>query len=259
MKDCYSFSLCGSRHPLFVKRLLCVWISLLMILSVAAQTKQISGTVVSADKEPLPGVVVSIPATNTGVVTNADGHYVIQAKKGDNLSFSFVGMATQVITVGNQNTINVVLKEESFLLEETVVIGYGSAKKRDLTGSIATVKASEIASKPSTNPLASIQGKVAGVQVVNTGRAGQDPEIRIRGTNSINGFAPLYVVDGLFTDNINYLNSADIESMEILKDPSSLAIFGVRGANGVIIINTKKAKRRDGGQPECFCRLQEYR
>lgn len=243
MKDCYFFSLCGSRHPLFVKRLLCVWISLLMILSVAAQTKQISGTVVSADKEPLPGVVVSIPATNTGVVTNADGHYVIQAKKGDNLSFSFVGMATQVITVGNQNTINVVLKEESFLLEETVVIGYGSAKKRDLTGSIATVKASEIASKPSTNPLASIQGKVAGVQVVNTGRAGQDPEIRIRGTNSINGFAPLYVVDGLFTDNINYLNSADIESMEILKDPSSLAIFGVRGANGVIIINTKKAKK----------------
>ena len=104
------------------------------------------------------------------------------------------------------------------------------------------MKADEIASKPSTNPLASIQGKVAGVQVVNTGRAGQDPEIRVRGTNSINGFKPLYVVDGLFTDNINYLNTADIESMEILKDPSSLAIFGVRGANGVIIITTKRAK-----------------
>ena len=90
--------------------------------------------------------------------------------------------------------------------------------------------------------MASIQGKIAGVQIVNTGRAGQDPEIRIRGTNSINGYTPLYVVDGLFTDNINYLNPADIESMEILKDPSSLAIFGVRGANGVIIITTKRAK-----------------
>ena len=134
------------------------------------------------------------------------------------------------------------MEEDSQLIDEVVVVGYGSAKKRDLTGSIVTVKADEIASKPSTNPLASIQGKVAGVQVVNTGRAGQDPEIRVRGTNSINGFKPLYVVDGLFTDNINYLNTADIESMEILKDPSSLAIFGVRGANGVIIITTKRAK-----------------
>lgn len=151
-------------------------------------------------------------------------------------------MREQEIAVNGRSTINVKMEEDSQLIDEVVVVGYGSAKKRDLTGSIVTVKADEIASKPSTNPLASIQGKVAGVQVVNTGRAGQDPEIRVRGTNSINGFKPLYVVDGLFTDNINYLNTADIESMEILKDPSSLAIFGVRGANGVIIITTKRAK-----------------
>ena len=158
------------------------------------------------------------------------------------LIFSYIGMREQEIAVNGRSTINVKMEEDSQLIDEVVVVGYGSAKKRDLTGSIVTVKADEIASKPSTNPLASIQGKVAGVQVVNTGRAGQDPEIRVRGTNSINGFKPLYVVDGLFTDNINYLNTADIESMEILKDPSSLAIFGVRGANGVIIITTKRAK-----------------
>ncbi len=110
------------------------------------------------------------------------------------------------------------------------------------TGSITNVKGEELANKPAMNPLSSLQGKVAGVQIVNSGRAGSDPEIRIRGTNSINGYKPLYIVDGLFNDNINFLNPEDIESMEILKDPSSLAIFGVRGANGVIIITTKKAK-----------------
>jgi TonB-linked SusC/RagA family outer membrane protein len=136
----------------------------------------------------------------------------------------------------------VTLSEDVQALEEVVVIGYGAARKRDLTGSIATVSANDIANRPTTNPLAAIQGKVSGVQVVNSGRAGQDPEIRIRGTNSITGHLPLYVVDGLFVDNINYLNPSDIESMEILKDASSLAIFGVRGANGVIIINTKRAK-----------------
>ena len=169
-------------------------------------------------------------------------------------------MTTQSVKVGAQSVINVTLKEDSQVLAETVVIGYGSAKKRDLTGSIETVKAADIATKPASNPLASIQGKIAGVQIVNTGRAGQDPEIRIRGTNSINGYTPLYVVDGLFTDNINYLNPADIESMEILKDPSSLAIFGVRGANGVIIITTKTRQRRtDYRQHQRFGRFQTYR
>ncbi len=115
-------------------------------------------------------------------------------------------------------------------------------RERDLTGSITNIKGDEIANKPVVNPVSALQGKIAGVQVINSGKAGSDPEIRVRGTNSINGYKPLYVVDGLFNDNINFLNPQDIESMEILKDPSSLAIFGVRGANGVIIITTKKAK-----------------
>lgn len=111
-----------------------------------------------------------------------------------------------------------------------------------MTGTIVNFKGSELADRPATNPIASIQGKVAGVQITNSGQAGAEPDIRIRGTNSINGAKPLYIVDGLFNDNINFLNPADIESMEVLKDPSSLAIFGVRGANGVIIITTKTAK-----------------
>lgn len=226
-----------------MKRLLLVWILLLSVTSISAQTRTITGTVISDTNEPLPGVAVQIEATSTGTVTDMDGKYTISAQKGDKLTFSFIGMTTQNVVVDTKNVINITLKEESFMLEEAVVIGYGSAKKRDLTGSIETVKAADIATKPASNPLASIQGKIAGVQIVNTGRAGQDPEIRIRGTNSINGYTPLYVVDGLFTDNINYLNPSDIETMEILKDPSSLAIFGVRGANGVIIINTKRAKQ----------------
>lgn len=215
---------------------------LLAVGSLSAQIREIKGTVTSETNEPLPGVAVQVEASGTGTVTNIDGHYTLSAKKGDKINFSFIGMTPQTILVDNRTTINVTMKEEAFVLEEAVVIGYGSAKKRDLTGSIETVKAADIATKPASNPLAAIQGKLAGVQIVNTGRAGQDPEIRIRGTNSINGYTPLYVVDGLFTDNINYLNPADIESMEILKDPSSLAIFGVRGANGVIIITTKRAK-----------------
>ncbi|WP_315819443.1 TonB-dependent receptor plug domain-containing protein [Paraflavitalea speifideaquila] len=123
-----------------------------------------------------------------------------------------------------------------------MVIGYGTASKRDLAGSIVKVAGKEVADKPNTNPVASLQGKVSGLSVVNNGRPGQEPDIRIRGTISRFQTKPLYVVDGLLNDNINFINPSDIESIEILKDPSSLAIFGVRGANGVIIVTTKKAK-----------------
>ncbi len=207
-----------------------------------AQKMEITGTVTDESGETLVGVSVQITQKNLGVITNIDGKYTIAAEKGDVLEFYYVGMTPKKITVGTEKIINATLTEDSKLLGEVVVIGYGTAKKRDLTGSIVSIKGSEVSDKPSSNPLASLQGKVAGVQIVNTGRAGQDPEIRMRGTNSINGYTPLYVVDGLLTNNINHLNSSDIESMEILKDASSLAIFGVRAANGVIIITTKKAK-----------------
>lgn len=225
-----------------------LWITCLMLLVATALMAQsrttVSGVVTDKSGEAIIGASVRVKGEETkGGITDAEGRYrVEEVPAGATLIFSYIGMRPQEVAVGGRRVVDVTLEEDSRLLDEVVVVGYGSARKRDLTGSIVTVKADEIASRPSSNPLASIQGKVAGVQVVNTGRAGQDPEIRVRGTNSINGFRPLYVVDGLFTDNINYLNPADIESMEILKDPSSLAIFGVRGANGVIILTTKRAE-----------------
>lgn len=227
------------------KNLLFTCVMLLFAVASMAQNKiSASGVVTDKTGETVIGASVRVKGQqDKGGITDMDGKYHITAVPSDaTLIFSYIGMREQEVALKGRSVVNVMMEEDSQLIDEVVVVGYGSAKKRDLTGSIVTVKADEIASRPSSNPLASIQGKVAGVQVVNTGRAGQDPEIRVRGTNSINGFKPLYVVDGLFTDNINYLNTADIESMEILKDPSSLAIFGVRGANGVIIITTKRAK-----------------
>ena len=207
-----------------------------------SQNKTVTGTVTDATGEPLIGASVLQQGTSNGVITDIDGKYSIQVPPEATLEFSYVGMVKQTVKVGNRSVIDVQMNDDSQMLAETVVIGYGSAKKRDLTGSITNIKGDEIANKPVVNPVAALQGKIAGVQVINSGKAGADPEIRVRGTNSINGYKPLYVVDGLFNDNINFLNPQDIESMEILKDPSSLAIFGVRGANGVIIITTKKAK-----------------
>jgi TonB-linked SusC/RagA family outer membrane protein len=231
------------RHCRQKLRTLCTLVCLLlMVTSLSAQEKTVTGTVTDSANEPLIGASVLIQGTSNGTITDIDGKYSITASPQDVLEFSYVGMVKQDVKVGTQHVINVTLKEDSQILAETVVIGYGSAKKRDLTGSITNIKGAEIANKPSTNPLSSLQGKVAGVQIINSGQAGSDPEIRVRGTNSINGYKPLYIVDGLFNDNINFLNPEDIESMEVLKDPSSLAIFGVRGANGVIIITTKKAK-----------------
>ncbi|MDR0332986.1 MAG: TonB-dependent receptor [Dysgonamonadaceae bacterium] len=213
-------------------------------LTFAQQQITVSGTVTEgATGDPAIGVSILVKGTTTGVVTDFDGNYTLNnVPSNATLVFSYIGMDTVEEAVNGRSVINVVLSEDIHTLQEVTVIGYGTARRRDLTGSIVSISAADIANRPSSNPLAALQGRVAGVQVVNTGRAGQDPEIRIRGTNSINGFRPLYVVDGLFADNINFLNPSDIESMEILKDPSSLAIFGVRGANGVIIITTRRAR-----------------
>ncbi len=223
--------------------LLCCCLPLAMLW--AQSTVSIKGKVTEQEtNESIVGANVYVKDTTKGVLTDIDGNYSIDnVEIGATLVFSYVGMKTQEVQITGQKVIKIVLQPDIEKLDEVVVIGYGTANKRDLTGSVETIKSEEIANKPSSNPIASLQGKVAGVQVVNTGRPGQDPEVRIRGTNSINGYKPLYVVDGLFTDNINYLNSEDVESMDILKDPSSLAIFGVRGANGVVIVTTKKAKK----------------
>ena len=171
-----------------------------------SQTKTVTGTVTDVLGEPLIGASVLVQGTSNGVITNIDGKYSIQVTPENTLEFSYVGMQKQAIRVGSQSVIDVQMKDDSQMLAETVVIGYGSAKKRDLTGSITNIKGDEIANKPVVNPVSALQGKVAGVQVINSGKAGAEPEIRVRGTNSINGYKPLYVVDGLFNDNINFLN-----------------------------------------------------
>jgi TonB-linked SusC/RagA family outer membrane protein len=228
-----------------VKEKLLLALGMLLFMSfsgVFAQNITVTG-MVTENTTPLAGVSVQVKGTASGTVTGNDGKYTISIDRNGTLVFSYVGYGTQEVAVGGRTTVDVrLIASSAASLNDVVVIGYGTANKRDLTGSIASIKAKDIGDRPNTNPVASIQGKIPGVYIVNSGRPGQEPDIRIRGTNSINGFKPLYVVDGIFNDNINFLNPADIESMEILKDPSSLAIFGVRGANGVIIVTTKKAR-----------------
>lgn len=208
-----------------------------------AQDLTVSGVVTSSeDNMPVPGVNVIVKGTTRGVSTDFDGNYTIEVKTGEVLEFSAVGFKTVAITISNQTTINVTMETDIASLDEVVVVGYGTARKRDLTGSIVSIKGEEIADKPATNPIASMQGKVSGLTVVNSGQLGQTPDIRIRGTSSRYNVSPLFVVDGIFADNIDFVNPNDIESIEVLKDASSLAIFGVRGANGVIIVTTKQAK-----------------
>ncbi|WP_179004799.1 SusC/RagA family TonB-linked outer membrane protein [Winogradskyella forsetii] len=222
-------------------------ISLLLMLFFSicaiAQQIEVNGVVTSeSDGMPLPGVNVIVQGTSRGTSTDFDGKYTIQVSRGEQIEFSYVGFLAQTVTVEDQTEINIILKDDVASLNEVVVVGYGTAKKRDLTGSISSVNGEEVADKPASNPLASLQGKVSGLSVVNSGQLGQNPDIRIRGTSSRYNVSPLFVVDGIFADNIDFVNPNDIESIEVLKDASSLAIFGVRGANGVIIVTTKRAK-----------------
>jgi TonB-linked SusC/RagA family outer membrane protein len=228
-----------------MKKLLFFTVSLFLAGSAMAQTRVITGKVTSADEAGgFPGVSVLVQGTNKGVSTDMEGNYSLEVGPGENtLVFSFVGYATQTVDITNRDVVDIVLKSDATDLEEVVVIGYGTQRKRDVTGSIVSIKGAEIADKPNGNPINSLQGKVAGVTITNSGTAGASPTIRIRGVGSIAGTNPLYVVDGIFADNIDFVNPVDIESMEVLKDASSLAIYGVQGANGVVIITTKKAKQ----------------
>lgn len=206
------------------------------------QDVKVSGIVKGSDGQPIPAVTVRVKGSNAATATDAAGTYSITVPDGATLVFSSVGYQTQEVVVGGRTQVDVTLQIAAKDINEVVVIGYGTASKRDLTGSITKVSGKEIADKPNTNPVASLQAKVAGLSVVNNGTPGQAPDIRIRGTISIGSVTPLYVVDGILNDNIDYINPNDIESIEILKDPSSLAIFGVRGAAGVIAVTTKRAK-----------------
>lgn len=211
------------------------------VFGAIAQTN-LTGTVTDDLDQPLPGVSVVVQGTTTGIVTDFDGKYSINVKPSDVLVFSYLGMKDYVITVGTRSKIDVVLQDDAKLLSEAVVIGYGSAKAKDLTSPITVLKADDISRQMTSSPMGGLQGKIAGVQIVGSGKPGGTPNVRIRGAGSFNidKQTPLYVVDGMFFDNIDFLNNDDIESMSVLKDASSSAIYGVRAANGVVIITTKK-------------------
>lgn len=205
------------------------------------------GTVTDTSGETLIGVSVLIKGTTTGVVTNIDGQYNISARQGDVLVFSYVGMVTRELPLGSQLVNNVVLTEEAKGLEEVVVIGYGVAKRKDVTTAVSSVSTEDLDMRPITSAAQAIQGKAAGVQVIQpNGRPGAGMVIRVRGTTSMNASNdPLYVVDGVPMNNIDFLSANDIESMQIMKDASSAAIYGSRGANGVVMITTKATARKD--------------
>ncbi len=222
--------------------------SLILLLFVSliswSQQIEVSGVVTSAsDGMPLPGVSVIVEGTSKGVSTDFDGKYSINVQSGQKLSFSYIGFKTQSIVITNQTTLNVTLEDDIESLNEVVVVGYGTQKKADLTSAIATIKPEELAKTPSAQVVQGFQGKVAGVQISSLGSPGETPQILIRGTNSLSGdSSPLFVVDGMFYDNIDFLNSSEIESVSILKDASASAIYGVKAANGVVLITTKGGK-----------------
>ena len=223
-----------------MKKLLLVVISMLCFSQVNAQ-QTITGKVVDNNNNPLPGVAVQVKNTIRGTFADINGNYNISATGTDTLIFKMVGMATQEIGVGNRSTINVKLLASATELGNVVVVGYGTQKKLEVTGAVSQIKGDEIIKEPSINPVSALQGKVAGVQIVNSGQPGASPEIRIRGMGTVYGNAnPLYVVDGVWYDNISFLNPADIASINILKDAASESIYGIRAANGVVLITTKK-------------------
>ena len=209
------------------------------------QQTTVSGVVKDNTGQPLIGVSVIVKNnTRVGTVTNFDGQFQISVPKGSTLVFSYVGFKSQEVKVGGGD-INITLQEDRSNLEEVVVVGYGTMKKSDLTGTTANVKTDAIMANVTGNALEALQGKASGVAVFNNNKPGAGPAIRIRGSSSINASnEPLYVVDGfpLMSGDISDINPADIESMEILKDASATAIYGSRGANGVVMITTKTGK-----------------
>ena len=212
-----------------------------MALAFAQNNITVTGTVLDETGQPMIGVGVVQQGTTNGATTDIDGKYTVTVPRGSNLEFSFVGYASQVIPA-NASSINVNLEPDNTVLEETVVIGYGVQRKSDVTGAISQVKAADLENRSVTDVQNSLQGKTAGVQLISTsGAPGSESSMRIRGYSSNSSSDPLYVVDGLRMRSITQLDPNDIESMEVLKDAASAAIYGAQAGNGVVLITTKRA------------------
>ena len=228
-----------------MKKTYTLLILLMVALSVFAQNKAITGKVTDTKGIGMPGVTVQIVGTQTGTLTDINGNYRLDFTTGS-LRFSFIGFLAQDIVVGNQSVINVVLEEQAQTLDQVVVIGYGTQKKKDLTTAVSVVGEKELKDRPLVSAAQAIQGKAAGVQVVQTsGKPGSALSVRVRGATSVTlSNEPLYVVDGVPTKDISGINPNDVSSMSVLKDASSSAIYGARAANGVVLITTKRGSEK---------------
>lgn len=214
----------------------------LVSVSAIAQTGLTGKITDTKTKEGLPGVSVSVKGTTIGTATDAEGNFSLASVSPTAvLVISSVGYSAREIPVSNQTTLSIELTENVNELQQVVVVGYGAQRKVDITGATSSIKGEELMRQPVMTPTQALQGKMAGVQIINSGRPGSSPNIRIRGTGTaLAGTAALFVVDGVLTDDISNINNADITNLDILKDASATAIYGARGANGVVIITTKK-------------------
>lgn len=209
------------------------------------QTHTVKGTIVDETGEPLIGVSVIVKGQATvGTITDFDGNFVLDIPTGKGmLEVSYIGYKTQTVTIGKNTQITIKMEPDTQALEEVVVIGYGAVKKRDLTGAVSSVKNEDITLTPATNPMQALQGRVAGLDITQaSGQPGEGPKLQLRGTRSFTASGdPMFIIDGMPGD-YSTLNPNDIESIEVLKDASSTAVYGAAGANGVIIITTKSGK-----------------
>lgn len=219
-------------------------LALILTINLYAQNSTIKGVVLDETDMPLIGATVMIKGSSTGTVTDLDGNFTISAKKGAVISISYIGYKTQDVKYQDQKTINVKLLPDNKTLEEVVVVGYGSMKRGDLTGSVSSIASKDVEGFKTSSVMGALGGQIAGVQITQTdGTPGSGFNINIRGVGTLTGDgSPLYIVDGFQVDNIDYLANSDIESIEVLKDASSAAIYGARAANGVVMVTTKSGK-----------------
>lgn len=237
-----------NEKSLMTKFTRCLFLLMFMVCASAAyaQGLKVSGTVVDDMGEPVIGASVTVQGTTNGCVTDIDGKYTLtKVAKNATLVFTYIGFTQQNVSVNGRTSLNVTMKEDQKTLDELVVVGYGSMKKSDLTGAMSRITSKQIQERPVQNALQAMQGKTPGVDVTSNNRPGELGDIRIRGNRSLLADnTPLYVIDGipLTAGSMADINPSDIESMEVLKDASATAIYGSRGANGVVLITTKKAQ-----------------
>lgn len=229
----------------FMLTLLVALLGMLSPTSAFAQQLKVSGTVTDMKGDAVIGATVKVKGGGTGAsaITDIDGHFTVNASENATLTVSYIGYKMQDVPVNGRRQLNIVLNEDNEMLDELVVVGYGTMKKSDLTGSVASLGSKDINNSSVNNIGAAVQGKISGVQIIDAGKPGDNVNIKIRGLGSINNCDPLIVIDGVPTDlGLNAINMADVDRLDVLKDASAAAIYGSRGANGVVMITTKRGK-----------------